>query len=290
MQIRLITDSTCDLTSEEMQRRGILFEPLKVLFGTDEYSDKVDLDAVAFYEKLKASSTLPTTAQVNPAAFEARFLEVLAKGEDILGIFISSELSGTYSASVIAKEQIVDSHPELNDRITLIDSRTASFGLGLLVIMAQDYIDAGLSKHEIVMRLTDHIHHQHLYGMLHNLDNLVKGGRLSAGSAFIGQLLNMKPIIEVAEGKVELAHKARGTKKGLQWMVDQLMEACPDGQVTTLAYGHACNLEKLDELKELVEAHLTVENSHIIDIGPVIGSHVGADAVGIAFYKKGGKS
>lgn len=285
MRIRLITDSTCDLTREMLEQRGIFFEPLKVLFGTDEYSDKVDLDATAFYEKMKASPVLPTTSQVNPGAFEARFLQVLDNNEEIIGIFLSSELSGTYSAAAIAKSQIEENHPEHIGKITLLDSRTTSFGLGLLVIRLQDFIDAGLSRAEIAAQMAPAIENQQLYGLLHNLDNLVKGGRLSAGSAFIGNLLNVKPIIEVLEGKVQVANKARGTKKGLQWIVDQLLAAYPNRQVPVLAYAHANNLEKLQDLKTLIESSFTVESSYILEIGPVVGTHVGEDAVGLAFFK-----
>lgn len=285
MRIRLVTDSTCDLSPDYLAKRGIYFEALKVLFGKEEYADKIDLDADGFYGLMRESSTLPTTSQVNPAAFEKRFLEVLQQGEQILGLFISSELSGTYSAAAIAKLQIEEMHPEYLGKISLLDSRTTSFGLGLLVIAAQDLIDSGAPIQAVEAAMHPLIGQQQLYGMLSNLENLVKGGRLSAGSAFIGNLLNVKPIIEVLEGKVQVANKARGANKGMQWMVSQLEASYPSKVIPLLAYAHASSPERLESLKDLIEKNFVVQKSYVIQIGPVVGTHVGEGAVGIAYFK-----
>ncbi len=285
MKIRLVTDSTCDLTPEYLATRGVYFESLKVLFGDVEYTDKIDLTATEFYKKMAESPVLPTTSQVNPNAFEEKFLKILQQDEHIIAMVLSSELSGTYSAASIAKSTIEDAHPEYVGRITLVDSRTTSFGLGLLVILAQDLIDAHKPLQEIIQILDKSIDNQQLYGLLHGLDNLVKGGRLSAGSAMIGNLLNVKPIIEVKEGKVNIANKVRGAKKGMQWMIEQLTLAYPSKHIPMLGLAHANNLEKIRAFEALLKESFTIDSIHILEIGPVVGTHVGADTIGVVYFK-----
>lgn len=285
MKIRLITDSTCDLTPEFLKERGIYFESLKVLFSDAEYTDKIDLSTSDFYEKMSHATVLPTTSQVNPSAFETRFLEVLNNDEQVLALLISSELSGTFSAASIAKASIEELHPQFAGRITLIDSKTTSFGLGLLVIQAQDYIDQNTTMENLVNVLTANANRQQLYGLLSTLDNLVKGGRLSAGSAFIGNLLNVKPIIEVKDGKVAVANKVRGKKKGIQWMIEQVESHYPSKHIPIIGVAHANNLDNAAELEAALREHFTIDQIYIIEIGPVVGTHVGPNAMGITFFK-----
>jgi DegV family protein with EDD domain len=279
MKITLVTDSTCDLSPEYLEQRGILFSPLKVLFPDGEYVDKIDLTNPQFYEKMANSSTLPTTSQVNPNEFHEIFEAELNKGHHVIGVFISSELSGTYNSAVIAKDMLE------SEAITLVDSRTTSFGLGLIVNRVQDFIDAGLPLNEILEKTQVLINTQQLYGMLNSLDNLVKGGRLSSGSAFIGKMLNLKPIIQVEEGLVNVASKARGTKKGMNWMIDQLKTAYPNGIIDEISLAHANNIDKLNEFKSLIEAEFKIGKIHEVEIGSVVGTHVGENAVGIVYFK-----
>lgn len=279
MIISLVTDSTCDLSPEYLKDRNILFSPLKVLFEDGEYVDKIDLTNREFYEKMNDAPTLPTTSQVNPNEFHEIFEAEINKGNKVIGIFISSELSGTYNSAKIAKDMIQ------SDDIHLIDSRTASFGLGLLVNKVKDMIEAGLELKDILQETQELINKQQLYGMLNGLDNLVKGGRLSQSSAFIGKMLNLKPIIEVEEGKVTLATKARGLKKGMLWMLEQLKKAYPHGDIDEISIAHANNIDKLNEFKELILGSFSVKKIHEVEIGSVVGTHVGENAVGIVFFR-----
>lgn len=279
MKITLVTDSTCDLSPEYLKDRNILFSPLKVLFEDGEYVDKIDLTNKEFYEKMNDASSLPTTSQVNPNEFHEIFEAEINKGNKVIGIFISSELSGTYNSAKIAKDMIQ------SEDIYLIDSRTASFGLGLLVNKVKDMIEEGLEISKILQTTQTLIDKQQLYGMLNTLDNLVKGGRLSQGSAIIGKMLNLKPIIQVEEGKVTLATKARGTKKGMQWMLGQLKEAYPQGDIDEISIAHANNMDKLKEFKELLLESFSVKKIHEVEIGSVVGAHVGENAVGLVYFR-----
>ncbi len=279
MGITLITDSTCDLLPKDLEKRGIRFASLKVLFGEEEFIDKVSLTNEAFYDRMRQAQALPTTSQVNPNEFVELFQEELDKGNQIIGLFISSELSGTYNAASIAKLMLE------SDDIHLVDSRTTSFGLALLVHKAQDLIDEGLEIKEVVEAIKPYIENSQLYGMLDNLTNLKKGGRLPSSHAVIGNLLNLKPIIEVKEGVVEVANKARGAKKGMQWMIDKLLETFPNGKIDTLGVAYANDLEKLRQFKTFLMSKIQVENFVEIQIGTVVGTHTGEGAVGIAYFK-----
>lgn len=279
MKITLVTDSTCDLSPEILNKRGIKMASLKVLFGEEEFIDKVNLSSTDFYNKMRTSTQLPTTSQVNPNEFVAVFEEEIAKGNDVIGLFLSSELSGTYNAASIAK-MMVDS-----DKIHLIDARTTSFGLALLVHKAQDLIDANLSPSEVIEQLSPYIENCQLYGMLDTLENLKKGGRLSAGAAIIGGLIGLKPIIEVKEGVVHVATKARGSKKGIAWMMAELKKQYPGGEIDVLGIAYANDKEKLALLRAQLEGQFKIKTIHEIEIGPVVGTHVGEGAVGIAYFK-----
>jgi DegV family protein with EDD domain len=151
MNITLITDSTCDISPEILKAKGVRFAPLKVLFQDGEYVDKYDLTNPEFYEKMKNSEVLPTTSQVNPNEFHELFVEELQKGNKIIGVFLSAELSGTYQSASIAKDMIG------SDEIYLIDSKTTSFGLGLIVNKLLEYLHQDLEINEIIERISEKI-------------------------------------------------------------------------------------------------------------------------------------
>lgn len=279
MKITLITDSTCDLKPEFLANEGIPFAPLKVLFGEKEFVDKIDLTNAEFYEKMRSSKELPTTSQVNPGEFYELFSKELEAGNQVIGVFLSSELSGTYNSAVVAKEMLG------NDNIFLIDSRTVSFALGLLVIRLKSKIDSGATAEEVIDYSKKLVGSSQLYGMLDTLENLKKGGRLSSGTAMIGKMLNLKPIIEVKEGVVNVAEKARGSRKGLTWMIEQLAKAYPNGKIDEMAVAHANSPEKVSDLKQLLLERFEIGTIHEIEIGSVVGTHAGEGAVGITYYK-----
>lgn len=280
MKITLITDSTCDIAPEELSAKGVKFAPLKVLFPDGEFVDKIDLTNAEFYEKMKASGTLPSTSQVNPNEFHELFEEEIKAGNHVIGIFLSSELSGTYQSAVIAKEMTS------SDQITLIDARTTSFGLGLLLNTLIEYVEKGLSVIEIVKAMDEKIANTQLYGMLDTLENLKKGGRLSSSSAIIGKMLNLKPIIETKDGLVKMAAKVRGSKKGMNWMLEQLLAEYPEGYVDVIGIAHANNLEKMEEFRHLILKSIKVGTIYESEIGSVVGTHAGEGAVGLVFFRK----
>ena len=281
MKISLITDSTCDLSPEVLAKSGVEFAPLKVLFGETEYVDKVTISNSEFYEKMKVAKTLPTTSQVNPGEFHALFEEALKTSDYVLCLVVSSKLSGTYNSAVIAKEMIED-----NEKIFIIDSATTSYALGLMVLMVQEKINSGADIVEVIQYANRLTEKSQIYCMLDTLENLKKGGRLSSGSALIGKMLNLKVIIEAKEGLVKVCEKARGEKKGYDWMMTQLSDSYPDGKIDILAIGHANSQKKLEEMKAQLNTKFKIDKIIEVEIGSVVGAHSAEGAVGVAYFKK----
>lgn len=275
MAIKIITDSTCDLPDYLVKELGIIIVPLKVLFGEETYRDGIDLTPAAFYQKLSQHKVLPTTAQVNPGEFIEDFSKYINQGDEVIGIFISSKLSGTYSSAVMAQEELG------KDRIHLVDSESASFGLGMFVIQAARMVLQGKTAGEIVQWIEDIKNKVSFYGIIDNLDNLKKGGRLSSTSAFAGSLLGIKPIITLKEGALAMAGKARGQKKAFTWVLEDLKKNVDlNGKFVCIA--HASALEGLAEFKQLILKNYKPQEIVEIEIGSVIGTHTGPGCIGIS--------
>lgn len=279
--IRIITDSTCDMTAEDARALGLTVIPLTVNFGKEAYLDGVEITPDKFYEKLAAcGDSLPTTSQANPAKFVEVFEEVLKQGDEVVGIFLSSELSGTYQSAVIAQEMIG------SDRIHLVDSRLVTFPLGLLLSEAAHLRDAGLSAAELAAKVTELSRRVRLLAVLDTLKYLKLGGRISAATALVGGALGITPIVGLQNGKVESLGKSRGRKAGLKWMLEQL-EKEPIDTSMGVAFGHSNCPEAMEACME-VFADATAGMSQPItsSIGSVVGTHAGPGAAGIAYFVK----
>ena len=183
--VRIMTDSTCDLSPERQKALGVEVVPLSVHFGAESFRDGVDLSNAEFYERLRGAETLPTTAQVNPEEFISRFQDHVGAGDQVVGIFLASQLSGTCQSALIARG-IVD---EAN--IFVVDSTTVTFGLGLLVEMAAQLRDAGLSAPEIAAQVEQLAGRLRFYAVVGTLKYLKMGGRISGTAAVVGGMLGI---------------------------------------------------------------------------------------------------
>lgn len=277
--VRIVTDSTCDLTRERMAELGVRCVPLTVHIGQAVYHDGVDLTNAVFYEKLRTEADFPTTAQPTPHAFEEVFSSCLAQGEDVVCILISSELSGTVQSAHIAREMLE------SDRIFIVDSRTACLALGLLVEIAAKRAAEGRSAEEIAQEIEGLTERVRINAAVETLEYLKKGGRLSGTAAALGTMLNIHPLVGILEGKVVQLGKARGRKKmfeGLRKMTEA--DGIDDGYPVLL--GHAQSPENYRQLAEVC-APLTEGREMLYgEIGCVIGSHAGPGVVAITYIKK----
>lgn len=278
MAIRIITDSTSDIPFEQQASLGIEIVPLSVRFGSEEYIDGVTLSKSQFFQKLTECEELPTTAQVNPEKFVQIFRNY-SKDDEIIGIFISGELSGTFQSSVIAKE-LVNS-----EKIHLIDSRTVTFGLALLVYEAVRMRDAGHSAAEICETIQSLTGRLKFYAVVDTLKYLKMGGRLSASSALLGTMLRIKPIISLQDGKVEAVDKKQGLKAAVQAIAQKVKAERPDpGYQIVLGDSNAPGLTAM--LKEALAAEIDIAGSTSLELGAVVGTHSGPGCAGLAYITR----
>ena len=276
MSVKIVVDSTVDLVPEV--KAQVKTVALSVLFGEQEYKDGVTIDPVKFYEMMANSENLPTTSQPTPAAVEDAYRELVEAGHEVVCITISSRLSGTYQSATIAAD-------EFSDKVFVVDSRSAALGAGLLVEWALKLVEEGKNGREILEALMEKRKEIRLYAMVDTLENLKKGGRLSSTVAFVGGVLNMKPIIGLEEGEIKVVGKARGLKAAFT----NLNKLCQEDGVKTeepymLGYT-GCSDENLIKYME-ENTDLWPADSKKVIVGATIGTHAGPGAVAMAFFAK----
>jgi DegV family protein with EDD domain len=277
--VRIITDSTSDITQEEGAALGVTVVPLTVNFGSESFRDGIDLSKKEFFKKLATVETLPTTSQVPPGEFAALFQRFADAGDEIVGIFISSEMSGTYQSAVVAREQAD------TERVFVIDSRTATFELALLVRIAVRLRDEGKGAGEITDVIRALVKRVRLFAVVDTLRYLKMSGRISTTTAFVGGLLGINPIIAIINGRVESIGKTRGLKAGLKFIHEQVSADPPDlGYLIT--FGHTNAPESLRETVEYFTKSFGIKDYVEEDIGLIVGTHVGPGAAGIAYIAK----
>ena len=279
MNVRIITDSTADLIPGVKQRVAVV--PLTVHFGDEEYIDGVTIDHKTFYEKLIESDVMPSTSQATPAAFEEKFAQVKAAGDSAVVITLASQLSGTYQSAMIAAEEY--------DNIYIVDSGTAAIGTGILVELALRLADIGMDAAHITRWLEAEKHNICVVALVDTLEYLKRGGRISKTVALAGSLLNIKPVLAIRDGEIQMLGKARGSKQGNNLLVQEIDKAggVDFSKPVLLGYtglsDHLLNKYIVDS-KHLWEGG--VEELHTTVIGSVIGTHAGPGAVAVAFYRK----
>ncbi len=282
--VRIITDSTSDMTQEEGAALGITVVPLTVHFGSESFRDGIDLSKKEFFAKLATVETLPTTSQIPPGEFSALFQRYIDAGDELVGIFISSEMSGTYQSAVVAREQ-VDLRGARSEMINVIDSRTATFELALLVRIAVRLRDEGRSAAEITEIIRALVKRVRLLAVVDTLRYLKMSGRISTTTAFVGGLLGINPIIAIINGKVESIGKTRGLKAGLKFIREQVASDPPDlGYLVT--FGHTNAPAALRETVDYLTKSFDITDYIEEDIGLIVGTHVGPGAAGIAYIAK----
>lgn len=276
--IRLYADNACDLDKEVLEELGVKLFYIKTTIKDKTYQDRLDLEPSEFYKMIAEPGIMPTTALIPPAEFQVEFEKVINETEDeIIYIGFSSGLSGTYESACMARDAV---SPE---RITVIDSLSASVGYALTVIRAAKAVKAGKSKAEIIAEIEDNIAHiEHLF-IVGNFEMLKRGGRVSATSAALGNLLNIKLILNFVEGKIVPLEKAHGTKKARRRMIEIMEERGRDLSNQVIGINHSNDLQAAFELKKLIEEKFGCTEFVISEIGATIGSHVGAGTCAVFF-------
>lgn len=276
-QVKIVTDSTADIPLEIRVRLGIEMVPLKVHFGNETFRDSVDISSSEFYQKLGQIKELPTTSQPSPVEFMELYKELCDQPDtSVLSIHLSSALSGTYQSAMLAKS-LLDNQA----KVVLMDSKSACYGLGLLVVAAAEAAQAGKSMEEIkalVQKLRDSTR---IYFILDTLEYLYKGGRIGKASALFGSILNIKPILTVDDGgEVDSVDKVRGHKKAMRRIIELLQKEF-EGQHINVCIGHSEASESAEEMYDLINEHFRINQHSYTHIGPVIGTHTGPGTLAV---------
>ena len=277
--VKILTDSSCDLSLERCAELGVEMLPITVNFGEESYRANLDLSTGEFYEKLAAVSELPKTAQITPAYFEKIFQAYVENGDEVVCLLISSKMSGTLQSATVAKDILGATN------IYLPDTLNVTFALGLLVEEAVKMRDRGLSGAEIVKNIQDIIPRVRLWALIDDLKYLKMGGRLSATSALVAGILGICPIITLKDGLVEVVGKARGKKAAFKF-IQGLVEKEPISADYGVTVGHAAVPETRDDFLDYFEDVLKKREVYPLDIGSIVGTHTGPGAVGLAYIKK----
>jgi len=268
--VRIVTDSACDLTAEEVERFGIEVVPLSIRFGSDEFEDRTELSVEGFYGLMEQRSELPETAAPSPGKFEAAFRRQAEAGADaVVCINLSSDLSATMAAAQNAARALEGELP-----VHVVDSKSITAGLGTQVLLAAERAADGASAEDVVALVEDLRTRTHVLGCLDTLENLKKGGRIGGAQAMLGSLLSIKPMIDISTGVVEEAGKHRTRKKSLEALRDKVRAGRPVEHLAIM-HGMAPDVSLMTAM--LDEDGLEYRLGHI---GAVIGSHGGPRVVG----------
>jgi DegV family protein with EDD domain len=281
--VGVVTDSASDLPDDVVERHGIAIVPLSIRFGDEELIDREELSVAEFWERCRASPTLPSTAAPSPGRFEQAYRRLAAAGSDhIVAVTLSGALSATFQSAELAAKTVADD----GIRVAVVDSRTVSLGTGTIVIACAELAATLPSNVEsmdtIVAMATDLIGRTRVFGALDTLENLKKGGRIGNAKALLATALSIKPIIAVENGVVEQYGRQRTRGKALKFLVDKV--AAASNAMEHLAVLHA----DCDDIDEFVAQLRPMYSGEIVvgQIGPVVGAHAGRGTIGVAFQEK----
>jgi DegV family protein with EDD domain len=283
----IVTESTSDLPQDLVDELEIKIIPMTFGFENESYlnyPDNRELDIHIFYDRVKKGER-STTALVNSKTFEEYFDPIIKSGNDILYIGFSSALSGTYSASLIATEELKQKYPD--SKIICVDTLAASMGEGLLVYYAAKLKQEGQNIDEVSQWVLDNRLSLCQWFTVDDLNHLKRGGRISAMTATVGSALNVKPILHVDnEGRLIPVHNVRGRKKSINSLLEHMEKLCVNPEGQTIFISHADCLEDTEYLAALIKEKFPVKEVVLNFIGPVIGSHTGQGAIALFFLGK----
>ena len=275
--ITVVTDSTCSLSPEIIKQYNIFVVPLTISFGQESYLDITAASRGEFYRRLATTATVPTTSQPSAGEFTTSFQQILAgnPAAEILVLTVSSKLSGTYQVARSAATRF----PQVN--ITVFDSLSAALGLGLMAIVAAEMAVAGQSMAEILTRLAQIRRSLTIVLMVDSLDYLKRGGRIGAASAYLGALLQTKPILAIVDGQIKPLDRVRTRRKAIDRLVVELSSGLPGPNYPVQAgVMHAANPMAMERLIGQIQARFNITRLFTAEFGPVIGAHLGPGALG----------
>lgn len=278
-KIAFVTDSTAYLPAELSKKYNITITPQVLIWGEETFRDGVDIQPDEFYTRLKSSKSMPTTSQVPIVTMQAVFQELVNQGFSVLGVFISSKLSGTLQSAIQAKSMMGSA----GEKVALVDSQSTAMGLGFQVLAAARAAEAGASLQECAT-LTETAHQRTgVFFAVDTLEFLHRGGRIGGAQRLIGSALNLKPILAVQNGKVEAIDRVRTKTKAHDRILELVAEKANGKSNVRLATLHANMQEDAHKLIDRASADLSPVETIFTELSPVVGTHAGPGTVGLAF-------
>jgi DegV family protein with EDD domain len=276
-KVVIVTDSTAYIPTELVLRYGLRIVPLSVLWGEDVYRDGVDITPDEFYAKLKTAKVMPSTSQITPEELKKVFAPIVSAGNSVLGIFISSKLSGTMESAIAAKNALGSAN------IEVVDSLCTAMAMGFPVLLAARAVQGGAGLAEATSIARRAVENAGIMFVVDTLEFLHRGGRIGGAKRFLGTALNLKPILEVQEGSVEAVESVRTKSKAADRMLDLLAERIGDRRPLHLSPLHAAAEEEATALMEAAVARFHPEEVLLSEVSPVIGTHIGPGTIGISY-------
>ena len=280
-KIMLYADNGCDLDKDVLDSIGVKLFYMTTIIKGSTYIDRLTIDPPEFYRLLEEPGVTPTTSQVNIATMQAEFAAVIKEPDtEIIYVAFSGGLSGTYQTACIAREAV---DPE---RITVIDSQSASVGYGLTVVRAAQAIAVGKSKEEVIAEIEDNVKRmQHIF-IVGNFEMLKRGGRVNPAAAALGDFLNIKLVLHFLEGIIVPLEKVHGLKKAKKRLLDIMELRGYDLKHQTIGISYSQDLDGALEIKRMIEERFGADEFLISEIGALIGSHVGAGTYSVFFLSQ----
>jgi DegV family protein with EDD domain len=276
--LRLVTDSTSDLSPQLATQLGVTVVPLTVRFGDQQFRDGVELSADDFYRRLHRGSVHPTTSQPSPEDFASVYRDLLREADDqVLSLHITQKWSGTWQAAHLAAQ-------EFGDRVVVVDSQTVSVGMQFLLRAVANDLALGQDLATIVKNIEARRQRVCIYILLDTLVYLHRGGRIGRAQAFLGGVLNVKPLLRLVDGETHPQARARSRQQGINKMLELVAAAGPLEAVGTM---HTDTPEALDEVRQRLEVAYPELDLIAGQLGAVVGTYAGPKAIGIGFLRAG---
>lgn len=277
-KVAILTDSTAYIPVDQMKQYGISSVPLEVVWGQETFEDGVTLAPREFYERLKTAKVLPSTSQPSVGKMQAAMNALLAQDYDILGIFISSKLSGTIQSAIQARDLL----PK-GSNVEIMDSQTTTLAMGFQVLAAARAAADGAAFADCSQAAEQARRNSGVYFMVDTLEFLHRGGRIGGAQRFLGTVLGTKPILYMQAGKIESLERVRTKSKALDRLVELVEEKCAGKSAIRLASVHANSAEDARLMLEKATLQLNPVETITAELSPVVGIHVGPGTVALAY-------
>ena len=286
--IKIMADSTCDLSQEIVERYNIGIAPLNITIEDKTYRDKIDLTSDEFFERLPNLEELPTTAMPSPKAYIQIIEDAMKEGfTEFLCICMSSGTSGSYQSAVIAKDLFFEENPGVDIKIHVVDSKSMSHGSGWLILKSAQLLEEGYTFEELIEFNESYKKQIKHFLCVEDLKNLIKSGRISNTGAVIGEFLRVKPIMSMKDGKGAFVAKVRGTNRALKYYVEGFKKRNFPKWTNFVIIGYSSDRGIAEQLKERMIKHANFTGDiHIMQMGVAVGTHVGLSGVSMFFMEK----